>query len=54
MPAEYTDSAGCVRRVTVSLEAGLRVERDLLTRQGHKHWNRRVEAVRKRTAKGAE
>jgi hypothetical protein len=26
MPAEYTDSAGCVRRVTVSLEADVRVE----------------------------
>lgn len=52
MAAEYTDVAGCVRRATVDHVDGVRVERDLLTRQGRKEWARRVEALRKRTKDG--
>lgn len=52
MVAEYTDAAGCVRRVTVDHADGVRVERDLLTQQGREQWARKVEAVRKRTKDG--
>lgn len=52
MSAHYTDVVGCVRVVTVDHVDGVRVERDLLTRQGRKEWARRVEAVRKRTKDG--
>lgn len=48
----YTDAAGCVRVVTVDHVDGVRVERDLLTRQGRKEWARKVEAVRRRTEDG--
>lgn len=51
MLTQYTDSAGCVRAVSASVDAnGVRHERDVLTRQGRKEWARRVEAVRKRAA----
>lgn len=44
----YTDVAGCVRVVDLQIdERGVRIERDVLTRQGRKEWGRRVEAVRK-------
>lgn len=52
LSTHYTDAAGCVRMVTVEHVDGVRVERDLLTRQGRKEWARRVEAVRKRTKDG--
>lgn len=51
MLTQYTDRAGCVRAVSVNVdERGVRVERDVLTRQGRKEWGRCVEAVRKRAA----
>jgi len=52
---QYTDVRGCVRVVTVEVDArGVRVERDLLTRQGRKEWARQVEAIRARRAKDGE
>ncbi len=51
MLTQHTDRAGCVRTVSVTIDAnGVRHERDVLTRQGRKEWARRVEAVRKRAA----
>lgn len=44
----YTDTAGCVRNVVVSLECGRRVVRDQMTRQGRKHWLARSKAARGR------
>lgn len=45
----YTDRARCVRAVTIETNAsGVRVERDVLTRQGRKEWARKVEAIRAR------
>lgn len=47
----YTDRARCVRVVTIETDAsGVRIERDVLTRQGRKEWARKVEAIRTRCA----
>jgi hypothetical protein len=52
---QYTDVRGCVRVVAVEVDArGVRVERDVLTRQGRKEWARQVEVIRARSAKGGE
>lgn len=52
MLTQYTDRAGCVRAVSVTVDAsGVRIERDVLTRQGRKKWARQVEATRARSEK---
>ena len=52
---QYTDVRGCVRAVTVEVDAdGVRHERDVLTRQGRKEWARQVETIRARSAKDGE
>lgn len=46
----YTDRAGCVRSVTVALDGGVRVESDMMTRQGRKQWKKHVAEIRQRWA----
>lgn len=54
MLTRYTDVTRCVRVVTIETNAsGVRIERDVLTRQGRKEWGRRVEAARKRAERTA-